>query len=109
MVISAHVSLDGLCIFHTKLLENVTSILRLANESPIFDMLDLKSKEECENTHHGPLKPIGHDFAKLITKGFVSRTKNNVINIYLAYKQIFVHPSSEECRIILTNLETIIN
>jgi hypothetical protein len=86
MIISAHGSLDGLCIIHTKLLEYVKSILRLANEGPIFDLLDLKSKKECENPHHEHFKPIGHDFAKCITKGFVSRTKNNIINLYLAYK-----------------------
>jgi hypothetical protein len=78
--ISAHESLDGLCIVHTKLLKNITSILCLANESPIFNLLDLKSKKECEFTHHGHLKPIHHDFAKLIT------IKDNVINIYLACK-----------------------
>jgi hypothetical protein len=30
-------------------------------------------------------------FAKLITKGFVSRIKYNIINIDLVYKQIFTH------------------
>jgi 6-phosphogluconate dehydrogenase len=86
MAIIAHVSLDGLCIIRSKLLQNITSILCLANENLILDLHDLKSKEEYENTHHGHFKSIGHDFAKLITKEFVSRTKNNVINIYLAFK-----------------------
>jgi hypothetical protein len=62
------------------------SILCLTNEGPIFGLIDLKSKKECENPHHGHFKPIGHDFIKLITKGFVSRTKNNIINVYLTYK-----------------------
>jgi hypothetical protein len=86
MIISAHGSLDGLCIIHIKLLEYVTSILRLANKGSIFNLLDLKSKKECENHHHGHFKPIDHDFAKLITKRFVNRTKDNGINIYLTYK-----------------------
>jgi hypothetical protein len=86
MNISSHGSLDGLCIIHIKLLQYVTSIHRLANEGSIFDLLDLKFKKEFENSHHRHFNPIGHDFAKLITKRFVSRTKNNVINIYLAYK-----------------------
>jgi hypothetical protein len=81
MTISAHGSLDGLCLIHAKLLEYVTCILRLANESSLFGLLDLKSKKECENPHHGYFKPIRYDFAKLITKGFVSRTKYNIINI----------------------------
>jgi hypothetical protein len=86
MTISAHGSLDGLCLIHVKLLEYVTCVLGLANESPLFGLLDLKSKKECENSHHGHIKPIGNDFAKLITKGFVSRIKDNIINVYLAYK-----------------------
>jgi hypothetical protein len=75
----------------------------LANEGCLFDLLDLKSKKERENPHHGHLKPIYHYFVKLITKGFVSRTKYNIINIDLAYKQIFTHFSSEESRVGLTN------
>jgi hypothetical protein len=68
MTISAHGRLDWLCFVHTKLFEYVTSILRLANEGSLFGLLDLKSKKECENSHHGHLKPICHYFAKLITK-----------------------------------------
>jgi hypothetical protein len=109
MIISTHGSLDWRCFVHAKLFEYVTSILRLANESFLFDLLDLKSKNECENPHHGYFKCIHHYFAKLITKGFVSRTKYNIINIYLAYKQIFTHFSSEESRVGLTNPKAIFN
>jgi hypothetical protein len=84
MTISAYGSLDWLCFIHAKLFKYVTSILCLANESSIFDLLDLKSKKECENPHHRHFKFIHHHFAKLVTKGFVSRTKYNIINIYLA-------------------------
>jgi hypothetical protein len=86
MSISAHGSLDRLCLVHAKLFEYVMSILYLDNEGLLLGLLDLKSKEECENSHHEHFKPIGHDFAKIITKEFVSRTKYNIINIYLAYK-----------------------
>jgi hypothetical protein len=86
MTISAHGRLDWLCFVHAKLFKYATSIFHLANESSIFDLLDLKSKKECENPHHGHLKPIHHYFAKLITKGFVSRIKYNIINIDLTYK-----------------------
>jgi hypothetical protein len=75
MTISAHWSLDGLCIIHTKLLEYVMSILCLANEDLIFYLLDLKSKKECEFPHHGHLKPISHDFAKLIKKDLLVEPK----------------------------------
>jgi hypothetical protein len=86
MTISAHVCLDWLCFIHAKLFEYVTSILHLANEGSLFDLLDLKSKKECENPHHGHLKHIHHYFVKFIIKGFVNRTKYNIINIDLAYK-----------------------
>jgi hypothetical protein len=88
---------------------NVTSILHLANESSLFGLLNLKSKKECENPHHEHFKHIRHYFAKLIIKGFVSRTKYNIINIDLTYKQIFTHFSSEESRAGLTNPKTIFN
>jgi hypothetical protein len=39
----------------------------LANEGSLFGLLDLKSKKEYENPHHGHLKPTRHYFAKLIT------------------------------------------
>jgi hypothetical protein len=71
--------------------------------------LDLKSKKECENPHHGHLKLIRHYFAKLITKGFVSKTKYNIFNIDLAYKQIITHFSSEESRVDLNNPITVFN
>jgi hypothetical protein len=46
----------------------------------------LKTKKVFEFSHHRHLKPIGHDLAKLITKGFISKTKNDIINIYLEHK-----------------------
>jgi hypothetical protein len=107
--ISPYGSLDGLHLVHAKLLEYVTCILCLTNESPLFDLLDLKSKKKYEYFHHGYFKHICHNFAKLFTKGFVSRSKDNIINIYLAYKQIFSHFSSEESRVGLTNPKTIFN
>jgi hypothetical protein len=39
----------------------------------------------------------------------ISRAKNDIINIYLAYKKIFAHFSSEECGIRLTNPKIIFN
>jgi hypothetical protein len=107
--ISAHGCLDWLCFIHAKLFEYVMSILHLANEGSLFSLLDLKSKKECENLHHGHLKHIDHYFAKLITKEFLSRTKYNIINIDLTYKQIFTHFSSEDSRVGLTNPKTIFN
>jgi hypothetical protein len=109
MTISAHGHLDWLCFGHAKLFEYVTSILHFVNEVSLFGFVDLKSKKECENPHHRHLKLIRHYFAKLITEEFISRTKYNIINIDLAYKQIFTHFSSEESRVGLTNHKTIFN
>jgi hypothetical protein len=75
--ISSHGSLDGLCLIHVKLLEYVTCILCLANEKLLFGLLDLKSKKECEDSYQRHFKPIHHNFAKLFTKEFVSRAKDN--------------------------------
>jgi hypothetical protein len=105
MIISAHERLDWLYFIHVKLFLYVTSIFRLANEISLFGLLDLKLKKEYENPHHEHLKHIRHYFAKLITKGFVSRIKYNIINIDLTYKQIFTHFSSEDSRVGLTNLK----
>jgi hypothetical protein len=62
------------------------SVFGLAYERVIFQLLDLKIKKVFEFSHHRYLKPIGHDLAKLITKEFISRTKNDIINIYLTHK-----------------------
>jgi hypothetical protein len=62
------------------------SVFGLAYERAIFQLLDLKTKKVFEFSHHRHLKPIGHDLAKLITKGFISKTKNDIINIYLEHK-----------------------
>jgi hypothetical protein len=109
MSISPYGSLDGLRLIDAKLLEYITCILCLANESALFGLFGLKSKKECDDFHHGHFKHIRHNLAKLFTKGFVSRTKDNIINIYLAYKQIFSHFSSEESGVGLTNPKTIFN
>jgi hypothetical protein len=109
MTISAHGRLDWLLFVHVKLFEYVMNIFHLANEGSLFVLLDLKSKKECENAHHRHLKPIHHYFTKLITEGFVSRTKYNIINIDLPYKQIFTYFSSEESKVGLTNPTTIFN
>jgi hypothetical protein len=58
MIISVNGRLDWLYFVHAKLFEYVTSILRLANEGTLFGLLDLKSKKECKNLHHGHLKYI---------------------------------------------------
>jgi hypothetical protein len=74
MSICAHRSLDGFHLVHAKLLENIMCILGLAKKGSIFKLLDLKTNEEPQLSHHRHLKPIGHDLAKLIIKRLISRT-----------------------------------
>ena len=92
-------SLDGLSIFHVKLLEHILDVLGLTNEGAILELFDLKSEEEGQLTHHGHLKSLWHDPSKLIAPSFVNRIKYNVIDIYLAYKVIFINFAHEESRI----------
>ena len=96
MSIGWHGSFDRLGIHHVKLLEHIMGVLRLANESSILHLLDLKSEEELQLTHHGHLKPLHHDPTKFLTKSMISTTKYYVIDIYLAHKYIFTNFVSEK-------------
>ena len=99
MPIGWHGSFDGLGIFHVKLLEHILGVLGLTNESAILELLDLKSEEEGQLTHHRHLKSLCHNPTKIIAPSFVSRDKYNVIDIYSAHKDIFINFASEESRI----------
>jgi hypothetical protein len=50
---------------------------------------------------------LNHDPTKLFTSRFVSRPKYDIININLAYKQIFCNSFSKESRIDFTDFEAI--
>ena len=96
MSIGWHRSFDRLGIYHVKLLEHIMGVLRLTNKSSILHLLDLKSKEELQLTHHGHLKSLRHDPTKFLTKRMISTTKYYVIDIYLAHKYIILNLSYEE-------------
>jgi hypothetical protein len=97
--ISWHGSFDWLGVHHVKLLEHIMGVLFLTSKSSILHLLDLKSKEELQFTHHGHLKSIGHDPTKILTKSMISTTKYYVIDIYLSHKYIFTNFESENGRI----------
>jgi hypothetical protein len=99
MSIGWHGNVDGLSIRHVKLLEHIKCILGLTNESPFLQLLDLKSKEELQFTHHGHLKPLCHHPTKLLQIHMVSTTKYYVIDIYLAHKYIILNFVSKESRV----------
>src|SRR6185312_17541820 len=106
MSIHGHRCLDWFSIGHVKLLEHITCILGLTYESSFLQLLDLKTKEELQFTHHGHLKSLGHDPTKLFTKLFISRTKDNVININLTHEEIYIYFLSKESRIGFANYKS---
>jgi hypothetical protein len=99
--------LDGFDILHSKLLEYVLNVLSLADEGVFLDLLDLESKEILLLPHHRHLKFLYHNPTKLFTRCLVSRPKDNIININLAYKQVFTNCFSEESGVSFTNFEAI--
>jgi hypothetical protein len=72
-------------------------------------LLHLESKEVVQLAHHRHLEFLHHHPAKLLTRLLISRTKYDVINIYLAYKQNTITSLSKENRISFPNLESIRN
>jgi hypothetical protein len=81
MFICVHGSLDGFCLVHIKLLEDVICILDLANEGLILQVALFKIQEKILAPYHIHFKPIGHDFTEHITKRLISRNKYYAINI----------------------------
>jgi hypothetical protein len=82
-------------------------VLGLINEGAFFELLDLKSKEKLQLSHHGHLEPLGHDPTKIFTPFLISRTKYNIIDIYLAHKNVILNFTSEESRIDFAYLKAI--
>ena len=95
MTICWHRYLDGLGFIHVKLLQHIIGVLGLTYEHAILELLDLKSKEELQLTHHGHIKPVRHDPTKFLTKSLISTTKYYIIDIYLAHKNIIIDFVSE--------------
>jgi hypothetical protein len=67
MPICSHRSLYGFSILHSKLLENALSVLCLADEGALLELLDLESKEIFQLPHHGHLKILYHNSTILFT------------------------------------------
>ena len=55
-------------VVHAKLLDDVLGILALVHKRPIHLLLDLKTEEELQLTHHGHLKLSAHILCKLGNK-----------------------------------------
>jgi hypothetical protein len=69
----------------------------------------MESKKVSQLPHHGHLKFLSHNPAKLFTRLLISRTKYYVIDIYLAYKQITIASLSKKIWISFPDLESIRN
>jgi hypothetical protein len=69
----------------------------------------MESKIVSQLPHHGHLKLLNHNLAKLFTRLLISRTKYYVIDIYLAYKQITIASLSKKSWISFPDLESIRN
>ena len=108
MPIGSHGCLDGFSILHSKLLEYVLNVLSLADEGALLELLDLESKKILQLTHHRHLEFLYYDPTKLFTSRFVSRPKYDIININLAYKQVFSNCFSEESRSALPTLKSLV-
>ena len=59
---------DGLGFVHVKFLQHVIGVLGLTYERAILELLDLKSKEEFQLSHHGHLEPICHNPTEFLIK-----------------------------------------
>jgi hypothetical protein len=108
MSVRSHRCLRELCILYPKPLEKILSVLRLRDEGAFLELLHLKTKEVVQLAHHRHLKFLHYYPAKLLTRLLVSRTKYDVIDIYLAYKKTVIS-LSEKSRINFPNLEIIRN
>jgi hypothetical protein len=109
MSIGWHRCFDGLSIVHVKLLEHIVGVLGLTYECTILELLDLKTEKELQLAHHRHLKSFGHDPTKLINPNLISRSKYDIINIYLTYKQIIALFTSEESRIDFAYFKAFLN
>jgi hypothetical protein len=68
MPICPHRSLDGFAILHSKLLENVLSVLCLVDEGILLELLDIESKELLQLPRHGYLNFLYLSPTKLFTR-----------------------------------------
>jgi hypothetical protein len=68
MPIGSHGCLNGFVILHPKLLKYTLNVLGLAYEGALLELLDLKSKEILQLSHHRHLEFLYHYPTKLFTR-----------------------------------------
>ena len=85
---SWHLTGIGVDASLTSLSLNLLSVFGLVDEGSFSSLLDFEPEKELQLSHHGNLELWGHESGKLLIESFVRKTKDNIINIYLAYKQL---------------------
>ena len=87
MVLGWHWRRVAFAVFHSKLLQTIFEVFFLRYEDAIPLLMNLKTKEELQLSHHGHLILLLHHVSKLITVSLIRASKDNVIHIDLAHKQ----------------------
>src|ERR1041385_2120555 len=88
MNIRRHWSLDSFTTDKIKLLQAISEILLLRDESPILLLTDLKAEKELHFTHHRHFIFLRHHTSKFFANIRVSTAKYNIIDINLTHKKI---------------------
>src|SRR4051812_1723726 len=78
-----HGSLDSFAVDKIKLLQTIFEIFLLRNECAILLLMDLKSEEKLQFTHHRHFIFLRHHLCKFFADIRVSAAKNNIIDMYL--------------------------
>ena len=108
LTICGHGCLHWLDILHFESLEHVLDITRLIDEGSASQLLHLKTEKELQLSHHAHRKFLSHKILKLNINRMVSGPKDNIINIYLANKQLSFYPLCKESGIYYPNLEPLL-
>src|SRR3954466_13880151 len=108
MNISRHWSLDTFTNDKIKLLQAISEVFLLRNESPILLLTDLKPEKELQFTHHRHIIFLRHHTSKFFADIRVSTAKNNIIDINLTHKKIIFVYTSEKSRISCSLFEALL-
>src|SRR4051812_45419429 len=96
MVFGWHWRRVTFAILHPKLLQAIFEVFFLRYEDAIPLLINLKTKEELQLTHHGHLILLLHHVSKLITILLIGAAEDNIVHIDLAHKQFTIVCLREE-------------
>jgi len=91
-----HWSFHRHSIFPFKLLKNFLSVFLLVDVDTFFVLLDLNPYKELKFSYHAYFKLTLHKIREILTKRFISSSKDNIINIYLNYNEVLANFYSKE-------------